>query len=112
MDDIYSGKTKVSCLKYIVKNVTMSFHLTFFSILGVDFCHQNFGPLENKKFSFNKKILVIYNLHNISFVVLYILFTIKNFLWYICNWLIVFVENHSHSDLDIDHCGAIQRLMV
>lgn len=27
----------------------MSFHLTFFSILGIDFCHQNFGPLENKK---------------------------------------------------------------
>lgn len=60
----------------------MSFHLTFFSILGIDFCHQNFGPLENKK-ELLIKILVIYSLHNISFVVLYILFTIKNFLWYI-----------------------------
>lgn len=60
----------------------MSFHLTFFSILGIDFCHQNFGPLENKK-ELLIKILVIHSLHNISFVVLYILFTIKNFLWYI-----------------------------
>lgn len=52
VDGIHSGETKVSCLKYIVKNVTMSFHLTFFSILGVDFCHQNFGPLENKRIFF------------------------------------------------------------
>lgn len=40
----------------------MSFHLTFFSILGIDFCHQNFGPLENKK-ELLIKILVIHSLH-------------------------------------------------
>lgn len=37
VDNIHSGKTKVNCLKYIVKYVPISTHLTFFSILGLDF---------------------------------------------------------------------------
>lgn len=39
--DIHSGKTKTNCLKYIVKNVPISTHLTFFSISGPDFWHPN-----------------------------------------------------------------------
>lgn len=56
VDDKHSGKTKVNCLKYIVKNVPISSHLTFFSILGLDFRHQNLDPWK-AEFSFNKKSL-------------------------------------------------------
>lgn len=62
--------------------MALSSHLTFFSwvlISDIKTC----WTLRKQEFSFNKKNFVIYNLHNISFVVLYILFTIKNFLWYI-----------------------------
>lgn len=47
---INSDKTKANCLKYIVKNVPISSHLTFFSILGLDFRHQNLDPWKTKSF--------------------------------------------------------------